>query len=170
MPGSFVLALVAAPSWAPRDLDIYFGSAGGFDALSLYFENNGLKDITPPPPPGWPTSPTTIPWCCCRGPPHTSGCADPHLPPLFQGQRSRHGGFVDLIRTRSTLPGNLVLRFPASCAMSWLTANEIVAAARQGKSHRGFEGGRAHEFSVVRMSEWSLDASNDQVDHAVPKV
>ncbi|KAG8942842.1 hypothetical protein FRC04_003473 [Tulasnella sp. 424] len=124
--GSFVLALVSAPSWTPRDLDVYVGSAGGFDALSLYFENDGFEDVTPPPPlagllpqPAYPGAVVVV----------------PHIPPEAQIHTYRRFSkvndqgtevFVDLIRTRSTLPGNLVLQFPASCAMNWLTANEIV--------------------------------------------
>ncbi|KIO26441.1 hypothetical protein M407DRAFT_7842 [Tulasnella calospora MUT 4182] len=124
--GSFVLALAVAPTWSPRDLDIYVGSAGGLDALSQYLENEGFEDITPPPP----LVDTAL------TPPYPD--VAPYLPPNAQMSNYRRfvklvamndrdtEVFVDLIQTRSVLPGNLVLNFPASCVINWLTANEIV--------------------------------------------
>ncbi|KIO25887.1 hypothetical protein M407DRAFT_24742 [Tulasnella calospora MUT 4182] len=129
--GSFVLALVAAPAWVPRDLDVYVGSKSGFDALVHYLEDErGFEDITPPPPLSNELLqvPYTVP--------------DPddvhHFPSDAQIADYRrfvktalvnnHNSdvFVDLIQTRSLSAGNLVLQFPASCVMNWLTANEIV--------------------------------------------
>ncbi|KAG8915934.1 hypothetical protein FRC00_005755 [Tulasnella sp. 408] len=122
--GSFVLALAVAPTWQPRDLDVYVGSARGFDALSQYLENVGFEDITPPPP----LADTAL----------TPPSPGPYTP--LDARMSNYRRFVkivamnnedtevflDLIQTRSVLPGNLVLNFPASCVMNWLTANEIV--------------------------------------------
>lgn len=135
--GLFVLALVAAPaSWVPGDLDIYVATAGGFEALRHYLQHDqGFEDITPPPPLvnlGY-----QAPY-----PVMDRDDVDPddvhHVAPVAgmvdyrrfcktvhvnsQGTEV----FVDLIHTCSPSPANLVLQFPASCAMNWLTANEVV--------------------------------------------
>lgn len=124
--------MVAAPgSWVPGDLDLYVAIQTGFDALHQYLENEqGFEDITSPPflaDPGY-QAPYPVD--------HPED--NPHIPPeaamddyrrfckTIQTNNQDVQVFVDLIRTRLSSPANIVLQFPASCAMNWLTANEIV--------------------------------------------
>lgn len=130
--GSFVLALATSPSWIPRDLDVYVGSTHGFITLSHYFkEREGFIDPTQPNP---------------LDPMHAHPDAQPPYPQDHDNPSLPQGGFanycrlaktvqlneqaeymfIDLIQTQSRHPANFVLRFPASCVMNWLTANEIV--------------------------------------------
>lgn len=133
LSGSFVLALATAPSWTPKDLDIYVGSATSFHALRRYLKKSeGYTD--PPLQPHHQTThiPPTLPYLYLHDShpstsPFQSGILDyRRLVKSIQVNGQPTDMSIDLILTRSRHPADLVLQFPASCVMNWLTANEII--------------------------------------------
>ncbi|KAG8938016.1 hypothetical protein FRC00_002955 [Tulasnella sp. 408] len=130
--GSFVLAVVAAPaSWVPGDLDLYVATRSGFNALRHYLEDEqGFEDITPPPflaNPGYQAPyPVADPEDNPPIPPQAAMDDYRRFSKTVQVNNQHMQVFVDLILIRSSSPANIVLQFPASCAMNWLTANEII--------------------------------------------
>ncbi|KAG8942845.1 hypothetical protein FRC04_003476 [Tulasnella sp. 424] len=125
--GSFVLALATTPSWIPGDLDLYVGSADGFEALCQYCESEGFEDVTPPPPLAYVSDdPDEIP----NTPSHFHPYMQIRTYRLFVktvrvGYRLTEV-YIDLIQTESRIPALIVREFPLSCVMNWLTANDIV--------------------------------------------
>lgn len=133
LSGSFVLALATAPSWTPRDLDIYVGSTSGFHNLHHYLkESEGYTN--PPLRPHHQAThiPPTLPHPFVHdnhpsSSPFQRGISDyRRLVKSIQVNGQPTDVSIDLILTRSRHPADLVLQFPASCVMNWLTANEII--------------------------------------------